>query len=127
MSLIADGYRVVHEPTAVVRHPMPADPAGLVTKRRRDVQSSISYLLFLFAQLPAHRWRIARPPATPTDALSTMLADGTLTGGMIPKVRSCLEAVQGGVSRAHILDGRLPHALLLEIFTPEGVGTMVTP
>jgi acetylglutamate kinase len=62
-----------------------------------------------------------------TDALSAMLADGALTGGMIPKVRSCLEAVQGGVSRAHILDGRLPHALLLEIFTPEGVGTMVTP
>jgi acetylglutamate kinase len=61
------------------------------------------------------------------DALASMLAGGSLTGGMIPKVQSCLEAVRGGVSRAHILDGRLPHALLLEIFTPEGVGTMVTP
>src|SRR4051794_35989052 len=61
------------------------------------------------------------------DALQGMITDGSLTGGMIPKVRSCLEAVRGGVGRAHILDGRLPHALLLEIFTPEGVGTMVTP
>jgi acetylglutamate kinase len=61
------------------------------------------------------------------DALQGMVNDGSLTGGMIPKVRSCLQAVHGGVGRAHILDGRLPHALLLEIFTPEGVGTMVTP
>jgi acetylglutamate kinase len=61
------------------------------------------------------------------DALRSMLSDGTLSGGMIPKVRSCLDAVDGGVRGAHVLDGRLPHALLLEIFTPEGVGTMVTP
>ena len=54
-----------------------------------------------------------------------MLADGTIDGGMIPKVRSCLRAVEGGVAQAHILDGRQPHALLLEIFTREGVGTMV--
>src|SRR3954447_23234870 len=58
--------------------------------------------------------------------LRAMMASGALTGGMIPKVRSCLEAVEGGVRQAHILDGRRPHALLLEIFTPEGVGTMVT-
>ena len=55
-----------------------------------------------------------------------MLADGTVDGGMIPKVRSCLHAVDGGVAQAHILDGRRRHALLLEIFTREGVGTMVT-
>jgi acetylglutamate kinase len=61
------------------------------------------------------------------DELETMVTSGALTGGMIPKVRSCLSAVRGGVARAHILDGRLGHALLLEIFTPEGVGTMVTP
>jgi acetylglutamate kinase len=58
--------------------------------------------------------------------LRAMLSSGALTGGMIPKVRSCLDAVEGGVRQAHILDGRRPHALLLEIFTPEGVGTMVT-
>jgi len=61
------------------------------------------------------------------DDLEAMLEGGSFTEGMIPKVRSCLAAVRGGVGRAHILDGRLPHALLLEIFTPEGVGTMVTP
>jgi acetylglutamate kinase len=61
-----------------------------------------------------------------TDDLEAMLADGSIQGGMIPKVRSCLHAVEGGVGQAHILDGRQPHALLLEIFTREGVGTMVT-
>jgi acetylglutamate kinase len=47
--------------------------------------------------------------------------------GMIPKIESCIAALRGGVARAHVLDGRLPHALLLEFFTREGVGTMVTP
>jgi acetylglutamate kinase len=50
---------------------------------------------------------------------------GTVSGGMIPKVDSCLRALAAGVSRAHLLDGRVPHVLLLEIFTREGVGTMV--
>ena len=59
-------------------------------------------------------------------ALETMLKDGTVAGGMIPKVRSCLHAVRNGVAHAHILDGREAHALLLEIFTREGIGTMVT-
>jgi acetylglutamate kinase len=46
---------------------------------------------------------------------------------MLPKVAACVRAVRKGVGHAHILDGRIPHALLLEIFTPEGVGTMVSP
>ncbi|CAB4825726.1 unannotated protein [freshwater metagenome] len=45
---------------------------------------------------------------------------------MIPKVESCVHAVRGGVRRAHILDGRIPHVLLLEVFTDEGIGTMVS-
>jgi acetylglutamate kinase len=61
------------------------------------------------------------------DELEKLLADGALEGGMIPKAASCARAVRSGVARAHILDGRLPHALLLEIFTPEGIGTMVQP
>ncbi len=61
------------------------------------------------------------------DDLQAMIDDGTVDGGMIPKVRSCIGAVKGGVAQAHILDGSQPHALLLEIFTREGVGTMVTP
>jgi acetylglutamate kinase len=46
---------------------------------------------------------------------------------MVPKMEACLTAVQGGVPRAHVLDGRVPHSLLLEIFTNEGIGTMVMP
>jgi acetylglutamate kinase len=45
---------------------------------------------------------------------------------MIPKVRSCIDALRGDVHRAHVLDGRIPHALLLEFFTREGIGTMVS-
>jgi acetylglutamate kinase len=50
-----------------------------------------------------------------------------LSSGMVPKMEACLAAVEGGVPQAHVLDGRVPHALLLEIFTDEGVGTMVVP
>jgi acetylglutamate kinase len=51
----------------------------------------------------------------------------TLSSGMAPKMEACLRAVRGGVPRAHVLDGRVPHSLLLELFTDEGVGTMVVP
>jgi acetylglutamate kinase len=51
----------------------------------------------------------------------------TLSSGMVPKMEACLRAVQGGVPRAHVLDGRVAHSLLLELFTDEGVGTMVVP
>ena len=57
--------------------------------------------------------------------LDELVADGTIAGGMIPKVESCTHAVRNGVGRAHILDGRIPHVLLLEIFTDAGIGTMV--
>ncbi|MFD2235743.1 acetylglutamate kinase [Phaeospirillum tilakii] len=53
------------------------------------------------------------------------IADGTVSGGMIPKVETCLEAVAKGVDAAVILDGRIPHAVLLELFTPHGVGTLI--
>ena len=61
------------------------------------------------------------------DELEAMVGAGFVTGGMIPKIRSGLRAVRRGVGHAHILDGRVPHALLLEVFTREGIGTMVTP
>jgi len=54
------------------------------------------------------------------------IADEVISGGMIPKVNCCLHAVESGVSRAHIIDGRVPHALILEMFTDEGVGTVFT-
>ena len=56
-----------------------------------------------------------------------MLANETLTKGMIPKIQACTQALGAGVARAHILNGTLPHSLLLEIFTDEGVGTMILP
>jgi acetylglutamate kinase len=59
------------------------------------------------------------------DELAAMLP--ALSSGMIPKMEACLRAVEGGVPRAHVLDGRVPHALLLEVFTSEGIGTMVVP
>lgn len=54
-----------------------------------------------------------------------LIEEGTITGGMIPKLYSCIEAIQAGVSRVHILDGRIPHCLLLEIFTNRGIGTAI--
>ncbi len=57
--------------------------------------------------------------------VADMLADGTITDGMRPKVDSCLEALGAGVGKAHIVDGRTPHSLLLEMFTDEGVGTQI--
>lgn len=59
--------------------------------------------------------------------LRAMLADGTIVSGMIPKITSCIDALERGVGQAHLLDGRVEHALLLEIFTDEGVGTMIVP
>jgi acetylglutamate kinase len=60
------------------------------------------------------------------DELDKLIEEGILTGGMIPKITSCTRAVRNGVAHAHILDGRVPHALLLEMFTRDGIGTMVT-
>jgi acetylglutamate kinase len=62
---------------------------------------------------------------TNADELDAMVADGTIAGGMIPKVDSCIHAVRHGVHNAHILDGRIAHVLLLEIFTDSGIGTMI--
>ena len=62
---------------------------------------------------------------TTPDELDKLMADGTIAGGMIPKVESCVHAVRNGVRHSHILDGRIPHVLLLEVFTDEGIGTMV--
>ena len=57
--------------------------------------------------------------------VDALIADGTIHGGMLPKVRCALDAVQGGVRSAHIIDGRIRHAVLLEVFTDTGVGTLI--
>jgi len=55
-----------------------------------------------------------------------MIKEKVIVGGMIPKVKACIEALEKGVKKAHILDGRIAHCILLEIFTSEGVGTEIT-
>lgn len=60
-----------------------------------------------------------------TSELAALVGNGTIEGGMIPKVASCVQAVNNGVGNAHILDGRIAHVLLLEVFTDAGIGTMV--
>lgn len=57
--------------------------------------------------------------------IKKLIRDGTITGGMLPKVQACLRAIDGGVAKTHIVDGRIPHCLLLEIFTKEGIGTEI--
>ena len=76
----------------------------------------------LYANWPASSQVISQ---LGTDELAALLP--SLSEGMIPKMTACLSAVRGGVPQAHVLDGRLPHAILLEIFTDSGIGTMVVP
>ena len=66
-------------------------------------------------------------PELSVDEARALIDDGTIQGGMIPKIETCLEAVAGGVAGAVILDGRVPHALLLEMFTEHGAGTLIKP
>jgi len=76
---------------------------------------------------------ICRDPNDPATVHATlpaaqcekMIAEGVIDGGMIPKARACLRALRGGVEKTHILDGRIPHALLLELFTDRGIGTQI--
>lgn len=65
-------------------------------------------------------------PSLNQHAAAALIEDGTISGGMIPKVTSALDALQAGTRKVHFIDGRLPHSLLLEIFTPSGIGTEVT-
>jgi acetylglutamate kinase len=58
--------------------------------------------------------------------VETLITNGTIAGGMLPKTRSCFEALNAGCAKVHIIDGRIPHALLLEIFTQQGIGTEIT-
>ncbi len=61
------------------------------------------------------------------DEAKKLIEEGIVEGGMIPKIECCINALKGGVASAHIIDGRVPHSLLLEIFTDEGIGTMIIP
>ena len=75
-------------------------------------------------------YEVAGNPSTKINSLTItkaeqMIANNQITGGMIPKVRACIDAVTNGVKRTHIIDGKERHSMLLEIFTDKGIGTMV--
>ena len=57
--------------------------------------------------------------------IDILMKDGTIQGGMIPKVDACLESINGSVEKAHIIDGRVEHSMLLELFTSDGIGTVI--
>ena len=62
--------------------------------------------------------------SSPLSMSAKFKRDGIISGGMIPKIDCCVEAVRSGVNRAHIIDGRIEHSILLELFSDEGIGTM---
>ena len=64
--------------------------------------------------------------AITSDMVDSLIENGVIVGGMIPKVMGCVSALEHGVKRTHIIDGRIPHCILLEIFTNKGIGTMIT-
>jgi acetylglutamate kinase len=64
-------------------------------------------------------------PTLSEDETKEMIATGAIDGGMRPKVEACVAALDGGVNKAHIVDGRIRHSLLLEIFTDKGIGTEI--
>jgi len=76
---------------------------------------------------------VYKDPSNPASLISEMtvdeayelIEDGNISGGMLPKIMSCIDAINSGVSRVHILDGRIPHCVLLEIFTNKGIGTAI--
>ena len=75
-------------------------------------------------------YRDAEDPSTliselRVDEAQQLITDGHVGGGMIPKLKNCIDAIENGVNRVHILDGRIPHSLLLEIFTNKGIGTAI--
>jgi acetylglutamate kinase len=76
----------------------------------------------LYADWPDRSSLVSRASAAEVEKLLP-----TLEAGMVPKMEACLQAVRGGVPQAHVVDGRVPHSILLEVFTSEGVGTMVLP
>ena len=62
-----------------------------------------------------------------TNEVEQLIAQGTITGGMVPKVRALRQAVESGVGKVHLVDGRIPHSLLMELFTDKGIGTLIEP
>lgn len=129
-SLIASGFVPVISPVGV-------DAQGNAINLNADLAAAAiaaalkAYKLMFLTDVPG----LLDDVTDPTSRVSTLttrdaqarLADGRISGGMIPKVECCLEAMAAGVTSVHILDGRVEHAMLLECFTAQGIGTMFLP
>ena len=83
-------------------------------------------LALLFSLAAATTTAAPLPPAARAE-VNALEEDGTISGGMIPKVETCIEAIERGVQGVVILDGKTPHAVLLELFTEHGAGTLIVP
>ena len=98
--------------------------AGKVAGGARRLQGDLPHRRRRLARRPRRRG-VARSRGRPSAEVEAALP--AIDGGMRPKLAACVEAIRGGVGSAHIVDGRRPHRLLLELFTDAGIGTMVTP
>ncbi|CAM3093651.1 acetylglutamate kinase [Stackebrandtia soli] len=107
-----------------VLHNLNADTAAAALALALDAQKLIvlTDVDGLYADWPNPASRISQLTVAELEAMLP-----NLSAGMLPKMEACLRAVSGGIPQAHVIDGRVPHSLLLEIFTSEGVGTMVVP
>jgi len=122
------GHIVVMSPMGISKEKQPhnvnADEVGSAVAVSLQAEKIV-----LLTNVPG----VMRDPNDPESLVSTatidqvnlMIKDKIIEGGMIPKVTSCLDVLRGGVRKAHIIDARIPHALLLEIFTDRGVGTQI--
>src|SRR3989454_1181054 len=114
--------------------PVAADPDGVTYNINADVvagkvaEALRAEKLILLTDVEGVKSREgALIDPLPADVAADMIRDGTIAGGMIPKVECCLEAIRGGVRQAHVIDGRVRHAVLLEVLTSRGVGTEILP
>jgi len=124
-SLEKDGFIPVISPVG-------AGPNGETLNINADyVASSIASSLnaekmILLTDVPGIMNKSGRTVSTlKSGHVKKLIQNGTISGGMVPKVQACLRALEGGVAKTHIIDGRIPHCLLLEIFTKEGIGTEI--
>ena len=124
-TLVAQGFIPVIAPVAMDGdgHSLNVNADTVAGKVAEALNARKLVLMTDIAGVKDDSWEIAS--SLSADRIEQLIDDGVIEGGMIPKVRCALEALNGGVHKAHIIDGRVLHAVLLEIFTDEGVGTEI--